>query len=100
MICTGHGPVIDDKISWMLDTYEEWCTVVNPNPKKTVIIPYVSAYGYTAQLAQKIAEGIKASGDIDVRCYDMVEADQAKCWKNSVLQTESCLEHLPLWEST
>ena len=78
MICTGHGPVIDDKISWMLDTYEEWCTVVNPNPKKTVIIPYVSAYGYTAQLAQKIAEGIKASGDIDVRCYDMVEADQAK----------------------
>ena len=59
MICTGHGPVIDDKISWMLDTYEEWCTVVNPNPKKTVIIPYVSAYGYTAQLAQKIAEGIK-----------------------------------------
>ena len=70
--------MIDDKISWMLDTYEEWCTVVNPNPTKTVIIPYVSAYGYTAQLAQKIAEGIKASGDIDVRCYDMVEADQAK----------------------
>ena len=51
---------------------------MNPNPKKTVIIPYVSAYGYTAQLAQKIAEGIKASGDIDVRCYDMVEVDQAK----------------------
>lgn len=46
--------------------------------EETVIIPYVSAYGYTAQLAQKIAEGIKASGDIDVRCYDMVEADQAK----------------------
>ncbi len=43
-----------------------------------MIIPYVSAYGYTAQLAQKIAEGIQASGDVDVRCYDMVEADQAK----------------------
>lgn len=78
MICTGHGPVIDDKIDFILNTYEEWSTVVNPNPKKTVIIPYVSAYGYTKSLAEKIAEGIRASGDIDVRAYDMVEADQAK----------------------
>lgn len=47
MICTGHGPVIDDKIDFILNTYEEWSTVVNSNPKKTVIMPYVSAYGYT-----------------------------------------------------
>nr|WP_294464968.1 FAD-dependent oxidoreductase [uncultured Sellimonas sp.] len=78
MICTGHGPVIDDKIDFILNTYEEWSTVVNPNKKKTVIMPYVSAYGYTKSLAEKIAEGIQASGDIDVRAYDMVEADQAK----------------------
>lgn len=78
MICTGHGPVIDDKIDFILNTYEEWSTVVNPNPKKTVIMPYVSAYGYTKSLAEKIAEGIRASGDIDVRAYDMVEAEQAK----------------------
>ena len=43
MICTGHGPVLDSHIPELLDIYEEWCTVVNPNPKKTVIIPYVSA---------------------------------------------------------
>ena len=78
MICTGHGPVLDTRIDFMLDTYEEWCTVVNPNPRKTVIIPYVSAYGYTKQLAETIAKGIEESGDIDVRCYDMVEAEQAK----------------------
>lgn len=78
MICTGHGPVLDSHIPELLDIYEEWCTVVNPNQKKTVIIPYVSAYGYTKMLAEKIAEGIKASGEIDVRSYDMVEADQAK----------------------
>lgn len=78
MICTGHGPVLDDKIDFIMNTYEQWCTVVNPNTKKTVIIPYVSAYGYTAQLAEKITEGIKDSGDIDVRSYDMVTADQAK----------------------
>lgn len=78
MICPGHGPVLDDKIDFIIDTYEEWSTVVNPNQKKTVVIPYVSAYGYTEMLAQKIAEGIKDSGDVDVRLYDMVTADQAK----------------------
>lgn len=78
MICPGHGPVLDDRLDFIMDTYEEWCTVVNPNPKKTVIISYVSAYGYTGQLAEKIAEGIRDSGDIDVRCYDMVVSDQAK----------------------
>lgn len=78
MICPGHGPVLDVRLDFIMDTYEEWCTVVNPNPKKTVIIPYVSAYGYTGQLAEKIAEGIRDSGDIDVRCYDMVVSDQAK----------------------
>jgi flavorubredoxin/NADPH-dependent 2,4-dienoyl-CoA reductase/sulfur reductase-like enzyme len=78
MICPGHGPVLDEKIDNIYHAYEEWCTVVNPNPGKTVIIPYVSAYGYTKQMAQEIARGIEDSGEVDVRCYDMVEADQAK----------------------
>lgn len=78
MICPGHGPVLDTGIPNMLDTYEQWSTVINPNPRPTVIIPYVSAYGYTGQLAQAIAQGIAAQGDIDVRLYDMVEADAAQ----------------------
>lgn len=78
MICPGHGPVIDEKIDFMYNTYEDWCTVINPNKKKTVIIPYVSAYGYTKRIAEEISRGIQDSGDIDVRSYDMVEADQAK----------------------
>ena len=78
MICTGHGPVLDTGIDKMLNTYEEWCTVINPNQKKTVVMPYVSAYGYTGQLAEEIAKGIRESGDIEVRTYDMVTADQGK----------------------
>ena len=78
MICTGHGPVLDAKIPELLDIYEDWCTVENPNKEKTVIIPYVSAYGYTKELADKITEGIKASGEIEVRAYDLVETDSAK----------------------
>lgn len=78
MICPGHGPVLDDKIDFIINTYRDWCTVVNPNPRTTVIIPYVSAYGYTQTLAERIAAGIRASGSIDVRCYDMVTADQSR----------------------
>lgn len=78
MICTGHGPVLDTGIEAIFKQYMEWSSVKNPNIRKTVIIPYVSAYGYTRQLANAIKDGIKGAGAIDVRLYDMVESDKAK----------------------
>lgn len=80
MICTGHGPVLvgDDRIKDVMRKYRLWSDVKNPNRKKTVVIPYVSAYGYTKELAQQIAKGVTDSGDVDVRTYDMVEADAQK----------------------
>ncbi len=77
MICPGHGPVLDSHIDELLDIYEGWCQVPE-NPRKKVVIPYVSAYGYTGQLAQQIAKGIEDNGDIDVKMYDMVTADAAE----------------------
>lgn len=71
IICPGHGPVLIENPWEIVNTYKEWSTEVNPNKKKTVIVPYVSAYGYTGILAEKIAEGVKASGDIDVKVYDI-----------------------------
>lgn len=72
MICTGHGPVLDVRIPEILQTYRDWSTPVNPNPNKTVVMPYVSSYGYTAKMAEAIEEGIKAAGKIDVKAYDLV----------------------------
>lgn len=72
-ICTGHGPVLDSHIEEVLDHYKIWCTPVNPNHGKTVVIPYVSAYGYTAQLAHEIAKGIQDAGDVTVKMFDMVQ---------------------------
>lgn len=76
MICTGHGPVLDENPGSFVKLYEEWAATPPENAKKTVVIPYVSAYGYTAALAEKIAEGIHSGGDFDVRLFDMVEADR------------------------
>ena len=66
IICTGHGPVLDDNPREVIEQSKIWSTETNPNIKKTVVIPYVTAYGYTKELADKITEGIKAAGDIDV----------------------------------
>jgi len=78
MIATGHGPVLDSHIDEVIRHYSEWSGNPSPFTKKTVIIPFVSAYGYTKELAGLIASGIRESGDIEVRLHDMVEtpADQ------------------------
>ncbi len=77
MICPGHGPVLDENPWQIVNQCKEWSTEVNPNTKPTVVIPYVSAYGYTAQMADEIKKGIESIGDIDVTTYDMVYTEKA-----------------------
>ena len=108
MICPGHGPVLDDDPWKIVEICTQWSTEVNPNAKKTVVVPYVSAYGYTEELADKITEGIKASGDIDVKLYDMVYSDEAEVrgelyWADGILLgTPTILGEAlaPIWNLT
>ncbi len=73
MICTGHGPVLDCGIKEIFALYRQWCAKPD-KPIKLVVIPYVSAYGYTRQLAEAIARGAE-SGGATVRLHDLVGAD-------------------------
>ncbi len=108
MICPGHGPVLDEDPWKIVNIYKGWSTEINPNTKKTVVIPYVAAYGYTEILANKIAEGIKAAGDIDVKLFDMVASDQAQVlgeiyWADGILfGTPTILGEAlkPIWDLT
>ncbi|MBR2511536.1 MAG: FAD-dependent oxidoreductase, partial [Firmicutes bacterium] len=108
MICPGHGPVLDDDPWKIVEICKQWSTEVNPNPKKTVVVPYVSAYGYTETLADKITEGIRAAGDLDVKLYDMVYADEAEVrgelyWADGILfGTPTILGEAlePIWDLT
>lgn len=108
MVCPGHGPVLDDDPWKIINIYKDWSTEVNPNTKKTVVIPYVAAYGYTEILANKITEGIKASGDIEVKLFDMVTSDQAEVlgeiyWADGILLgTPTILGEAlkPIWDLT
>ena len=71
----GHGPVLRSDIQKYFDMYRAWC---EPQTRgtKTAAIAYVSAYGYTRQLAEAIAEGIREKG-VDVQMFDLVYDDNA-----------------------
>ncbi|OHD36509.1 MAG: hypothetical protein A2015_02705 [Spirochaetes bacterium GWF1_31_7] len=71
MLCVGHGPVIDTDVHTIIDTYKKWATVEKTHTKKTVVIPFVSAYGFTTLLSNEIAKGITSQGDIDVKQFDI-----------------------------
>ena len=75
VIATGHGPVVVKNPQEIINLYREWSAPPAHYLKKTVIIPYVTAYGFTKMLADKIAEGIRSVGDIDVILPDMVYDD-------------------------
>ncbi|MCD5415249.1 MAG: FprA family A-type flavoprotein [Clostridiales bacterium] len=76
MILTGHGPILDENPWDIVSLYKEWATEENIFNKKTVIIPYVSAYGYTKSIAESIEKGIKSEVIIDVYMYDMEVEDK------------------------
>lgn len=75
MICTGHGPVLDSHLDEIFELYHQWCARPVERERKLVVMPYVSAYGYTAQLAERIAAGVADAGPIDVHTYDMVTTE-------------------------
>ena len=75
-IGNGHGPVLRANIPHYLELYRQWATpVVVPADERRVAIAYVSAYGYTKQLAGVIADALAEGGVKHVELYDLVEGD-------------------------
>lgn len=60
LICPGHGPVLDCRLDEIREQMKIWSA--EPEIEDKMIIGYVSAYGYTAQLAAAIARGIEKEG--------------------------------------
>lgn len=78
VIAPGHGPILRTEwkkyvqMSYQISQEtESYCKDLR------VFIPYVSAYGNTKKMAEKIAEGIKKAGDIEVELMDIENADLA-----------------------
>ncbi len=74
VIATGHGPILRKNHKRMIELSEKYAkeyVKANEHEKKKVLIAYVSAYGYTGEMAKSIAEGIKAVGDISTEICDI-----------------------------
>ena len=77
-IGNGHGPVLRTNIQHYFDLYRKWATPVKKAPEdRNVVIAYVSAYGYTKQLAETIAEGLADGGVQHIQMFDLVTDDNA-----------------------
>jgi flavorubredoxin len=78
MICPGHGPILRSHWKKYVDISAEYAKQEMENRESSginVFIPFVSAYGYTKQIAEIIAKGIKQAGGIKVELCDIQDKD-------------------------
>lgn len=74
-ICPGHGPILrsnwKEKVERSEKLAQEYLDVICESAKPNVLVTYVSAYGYTKQMAQDVVTGIKETRDCDVDLVDI-----------------------------
>lgn len=60
-ICPGHGLVLEkENMQKYIALYDKWSQPITHDP--SIVVAYVSAYGYTAQMAEAIVTGLKQGG--------------------------------------
>ena len=79
MIATGHGPVLRKNWKNIVDETrrlsEEYVALTERSGMKRLLITYVSAYGYTAEMARLIAAGASKADNLEVEVLDIETAD-------------------------
>ncbi len=73
MICPGHGPIL--RSTWK-EKIERSASIASryleeTQRKNRVLVAYVSAYGYTKEMAIQIGEGLLRSGEVEVDLLDI-----------------------------
>ncbi|MGL5634680.1 MAG: FprA family A-type flavoprotein [Sarcina sp.] len=76
-ICPGHGPVLRGHISEVISLYKEWSKPAPLNEIPKIVVPYVTAYGYTGMIAEEIVKGFKSAGTFDIKLYNVIEHNEA-----------------------
>jgi len=70
IIAPSHGPLYN-KPEFIIDAYREWAA---DEPKKEVIIPYVSMYGSTGKMVKYLTDRLTEKG-IKVTPFNLVNTD-------------------------
>jgi flavorubredoxin len=72
-ICPGHGPILRSTWKETISKSKAYAEKYLQNTKNQnrVLIAYISAYGYTKEMAIKIAEGINKSEKYEIELVDI-----------------------------
>lgn len=74
IICTGHGPILRSNWKHFVDYSQqlanEYLCTTNQKDKK-VLVTYISAYGFTKEMAERIAEGISSVEGMQAELIDI-----------------------------
>ncbi len=97
MICPGHGPILrstwKEKVELSAKYANEYLSIIDSDINR-VLIAYVSAYGYTGEMAELIAEGIRQAGNIDVEVVD-IEHMQSNDLEEKIIRSHALLVGSP-----
>jgi NADH oxidase (H2O-forming) len=94
VIATGHGPILRSNWKTCVDlseTYSREYLAESQSDRNRILITYVSAYGYTGEMAGYIAEGMKESNSeleielADIENMSLGEMESRVVWANSLL---------------
>lgn len=97
MICPGHGPIL--RSTWrkaveLTKKYSEQYLADCICEGNKVLITYVSAYGYTKQMAEFIAEGIREKIDAKIEIVDIENISLAEL-EEMIVRTKALLVGSP-----
>jgi len=73
IICPSHGPIYKEP-SFILNLYKKW---VSDDVEKKVVIPYVSMYNSSYEMAQRLNERLQKAG-IETVLADLVHTDEGE----------------------
>ena len=73
MIANGHGPLLRHNVDELVSRYRKW-SQAQTKAEASVVVFYVSDYGYSDRLSQALARGITKTG-VGVEMMDLKSAD-------------------------
>jgi flavorubredoxin len=74
MVCPGHGPILRSTWKEKIKTSENYAEQYIADSlcrDNSILITYVTAYGYTRKMAEAIAEGIREVVDYNINIVDI-----------------------------
>jgi flavorubredoxin/flavin reductase (DIM6/NTAB) family NADH-FMN oxidoreductase RutF len=73
MVANGHGPLLHHHVDELIERYRKW-SKAQAKAEASVVVFYVSDYGYSDRLSQALARGITKTG-VGVEMMDLKSAD-------------------------